>query len=97
MHRPKELSRRKVVANGLSDFDTQLQVEDTEEYQDFLDSQESAQQHQIDGDNALTTIIEDIQYLQCMINKFQEKFGTSSAMQGAVAALATIKNKIAER
>lgn len=85
------------MANDLSDFDTQLQVEDTGEYQDFLDSQESAQQNQIDGDNALTTIIEDIQYLQRKINKFQEKFGTSSAMQGAVAALATIKSKIAER
>jgi len=80
---------------GLSDFDTQLQVEDLPEYHEFLDKQD-AQQHQVNGDNALTTIIEDIEYLQRRINKFQEQFGTSQVMQGAVAALTTVKKKIAE-
>lgn len=70
------------------------QIEDTQEYSDYIDSQESAQQHQINGDNALTEIVGDIVFVQNRINEWQEKYGVNATMQSAIVALTTVKNKL---
>jgi hypothetical protein len=70
------------------------QIEDTQEYSDYIDSQESAQQHQINGDNDATEIVGDINFVQNRINKWQEKYGVNATMQSAIVALTTVKNKL---
>ena len=70
------------------------QIEDTQEYSDYIDSQESAQQHQVEGDNALTEIVGDITFVQNRINKWQELYGVNPVLQSAIVALTTVKNKL---
>ena len=70
------------------------QVEDTQEYNDYIDSQESAQKHQVDGDNALTEIVGDIVFVQNRINAWQELYGVNPVLQSAIVALTTVKNKL---
>lgn len=70
------------------------QVEDTQEYNDYIDSQESAQQHQINGDNALTEIVGDIVFVQNRINAWQELYGVNPVLQSAIVALTTVKNRL---
>ena len=70
------------------------QVEDTQEYNDYIDAQESAQQHQIEGDNALTEIVADITFVQNRINAWQELYGVNPVLQSGIVALTTVKNRI---
>ena len=70
------------------------QVEDTQEYNDYIDSQESAQQHQINGDNALTEIVGDIVFVQNRINAWQELYGVNPVLQSAIVALTTVKQHL---
>ena len=70
------------------------QVEDTQEYNDYIDSQESAQQHQINGDNALTEIVGDIVFVQNRINAWQELYGVNPVLQSAIVALTTVKKHL---
>ena len=70
------------------------QVEDTQEYNDYIDSQESAQQHQIDGNNALTEIVGDIVFVQNRINAWQELYGVNPVLQSAIVALTTVKQHL---
>lgn len=72
------------------------QIEDTQEYSDYLDSQESAQKHQIDGDNALTEIVGDIVFVQNRINAWQELYGVNPTLQSAIVALTTVKNRLSK-
>lgn len=70
------------------------QVEETQEYNDYIDSQESAQQHQVDGDNALTEIVGDIVFVQNRINAWQELYGVNPVLQSAIVALTTVKKHL---
>ena len=70
------------------------QIEDTQEYSDYIDSQESAQQHQINGDNALTEIVGDIVFVQNRINAWQELYGVNPVLQSAIVALTTVKQHL---
>jgi hypothetical protein len=84
-----------MIMSAVGSFDSQLQIEDTKEYEDFLDSQD-AQQHQIDGDNALTDIVADINFVMNKIKDFQDKHGYTEKMQSSIASLGVIKKKISD-
>lgn len=70
------------------------QVEDAQEYNDYIDAQESAQQHQVEGDNALTDIVGDIVFVQNRINAWQELYGVNPVLQSAIVALTTVKQHL---
>ena len=72
------------------------QIEDTQEYNDYIDAQESAQQHQIDGDNALTEIVGDVTFVQNRINAWQQLYGVNPVLQSAIVALTTVKNRLSK-
>lgn len=71
------------------------QVEDTQEYHDFIESQNSVD-HQVEGDNALTEIVADITFVQNRINEWQQLYGVNPVLQSAIVALTTVKNRLSK-